>query len=80
MFAAIATDETTTSATYVDLATVGPSITVPRAGDYEVTFGATMYDATGGVGVYAAVKRGAAAERVERAIADGRVVGGDDLG
>jgi hypothetical protein len=61
MYAAVATDETTASTTYVDLATVGPSITVPRAGDYEVEVGASMWDATGGVACYAAVKRGAAA-------------------
>jgi hypothetical protein len=57
----VATDETTTSTTYVDLATVGPSITVPRAGDYEIDVGAAMWNATGASVCYAAVKRGAAA-------------------
>lgn len=57
----VATDETTASTTYVDLATVGPSITVPRAGDYEVEWGASVWNATGGVAEYVAVKRGAAA-------------------
>ena len=61
MYAAVATDETTASAAYVDLATVGPSVTVPRAGDYEVDFGATMWNATGNSNCYTAVKRGAAA-------------------
>jgi hypothetical protein len=32
--------ETTTSAPYVDLATPGPSFTVPRSGDYYTSFGA----------------------------------------
>jgi hypothetical protein len=61
MVVEVQTSETTTSASYVDLATVGPSVTVPRAGDYEVEFGASMSDTTGGVAVYTAVKRGAAA-------------------
>lgn len=33
--------ESTTSSSNVDLATVGPAITVPLAGDYEIDFGAT---------------------------------------
>lgn len=37
--AEIATSETTTSVTYADLATVGPSITIPRPGDYNIDFG-----------------------------------------
>lgn len=37
--AEVATAETTASTTYVDLATAGPSITVPRAGVYIITFG-----------------------------------------
>ena len=39
----IPTDETTTTlATYVNLATVGPSFVVPRAGDYEVQLRASV--------------------------------------
>lgn len=34
--AEVATSQTTASATYVDLTTVGPSITVPLAGDYDI--------------------------------------------
>jgi hypothetical protein len=55
------TDETTASAAYVDLATAGPAIAVPRAGDYEVSWGASMWDSTGGSTCYVAVKKGAAA-------------------
>lgn len=57
----VATDESTSSATYVDLGTVGPTLTVPRAGDYIATLSIESYF-TGAVGQnLAAVKRGAAA-------------------
>ena len=36
LFAEIATNETTASTTYVALATAGPTVTVPLAGDYDV--------------------------------------------
>lgn len=39
-YAVVDTQESTTSAAYVDLATVGPSITCPRSGVYVVGFGA----------------------------------------
>jgi hypothetical protein len=39
IFAEVVTDETTTSTTYADLDTVGPSATVPLAGDYDVAIG-----------------------------------------
>lgn len=57
------TDESTSSTTYVDLATVGPSITVARAGDYQLRFGATMYNATTtSTGhIYISPKKGASA-------------------
>lgn len=38
----ILTSEATTSASYVDLGTVGPSIALPFAGDYDVTIGADV--------------------------------------
>jgi len=37
--ARVETTEATTSGTYVDLATVGPSFTIPRAGDYLLRWG-----------------------------------------
>ena len=41
----VATSETTTTiGSYVNLTTVGPTVTVPRAGDYAVRFGATVLD------------------------------------
>lgn len=57
----ILTDETTSSTTYVDLTTVGPTLTLPRGGDYKTEFGAQMYNATGSNAAVAAIKRGAAA-------------------
>jgi hypothetical protein len=50
--------ESCVSGTYVDIATVGPSLTVPRAGDYVIDFGC-MVDATDQG--WMAIKLGAAA-------------------
>jgi len=36
LYAEVLTSESTTSTTYVDLATVGPSLTLPLAGEYEI--------------------------------------------
>ena len=41
--------QATASATYVDLTTVGPSITVPNAGVYLVSLGATGYTTAGDI-------------------------------
>jgi hypothetical protein len=60
MSATVETSEGNSLATYADLATVGPSITVPRAGDYEVEFGITAIGG-GGNAVWVAVKKAAAA-------------------
>jgi hypothetical protein len=40
------TETTTTTGTYVDLATVGPSIILPRNGDYQVNAGCNLYHTT----------------------------------
>jgi hypothetical protein len=40
--AAVATSESTTSTTFVDLTTVGPSVTTPLAGDYTVTLSTSL--------------------------------------
>lgn len=55
----VATSETTGSAGYVDLATVGPSITVPLAGDYAITLSSSMDGIT--IAALTSVKFGAAA-------------------
>src|SRR4029453_11072123 len=47
--AVVAASETTsTIGAYVNLATSGPLLTVPRAGDYAVRFGCTMIDSAAG--------------------------------
>jgi hypothetical protein len=57
----IETQEATASLVYVDLATVGPSFTIPRAGDYLVEFGFFASNNTALDGFLAAPKIGAAA-------------------
>lgn len=62
LFSAVETDESTTSATYVDLTTVGPSVTIPLAGDYEITCGCYAWrSSTGAAQSYASLKVGATA-------------------
>jgi hypothetical protein len=56
-------NQTTTSTSYVDLTTVGPLVTIPKAGDYEVRWGMSYYYTAGGPGNcngFAAVKLGTA--------------------
>jgi hypothetical protein len=48
LFAEVDTSETTASATYAALATAGPSIALPRAGDYDVTIGCGLLNASAG--------------------------------
>ena len=61
--------ETTTSLTYVDLATVGPSITIPFDGIYDIEFGCLATSPAANQGARCAPKFGAAAtsdnDRVE---------------
>jgi hypothetical protein len=47
----VVTSESLNSATYVALATAGPSFTVPRAGVYEVEIGFTTVGINGGTGL-----------------------------
>jgi hypothetical protein len=47
LVAVVNTSEGTATNSPTDLATVGPSITVPRAGDYNVLFGCTATNNTG---------------------------------
>jgi hypothetical protein len=44
MISFINTNESTASASAADLTTVGPSITLARAGDYEIAWGAVAYN------------------------------------
>lgn len=58
----VETSESTSSLTFTDLATVGPSVTAPRAGEYRIPFGATIRKAAvAGSGARVAPKLGAAA-------------------
>jgi len=50
LIAAVATSETTTSGTYTDLATVGPVITLPLAGDYKIATTATVANSSASSG------------------------------
>lgn len=61
LYSEVATDESTASTTYVDLATVGPSVTLPLAGDYVISFGGQVYNTTASIGIYVSAKLGAAA-------------------
>lgn len=59
--AEVTTQESTTSTTFVDLTTVGPQVTVPRAGEYQISFGCRGWtDQAGGLWAMAA-KIGSAA-------------------
>lgn len=51
LYAEVDTIETTGSAAFMDIATVGPSITVPRAGEYCLAYGAAMFYSSGGPGL-----------------------------
>jgi len=50
LFAEVATEETTASTTYVALATAGPTLTLPRAGDYDVEIGCRLYSSVNNTG------------------------------
>lgn len=66
----VATEELRIGATYGDLATVGPQITLPLAGDYIVSGGAHAWiSGTGASQVFAAVKLGTAATADTEALA-----------
>jgi hypothetical protein len=59
---AVNTTESVGSSSYADLTTVGPSITVPLAGEYMVAFGATVANGGGGTAeIDVGLKIGAAA-------------------
>lgn len=53
LFAEVTAFETTASGAFTDLATVGPSITVPLAGDYSVSIGMDVSGTQGGIMSYA---------------------------
>lgn len=57
----VLTGESTSSTSYVDLTTVGPSITVPRAGVYQVSLSAFTFNNDGVASNFSTVKVGGAA-------------------
>lgn len=66
--AEVSTIETTTSASYADLATVGPSVTLPLAGEYEIEFSLSLKTSAAGATMgQAAPTYGAAASDVDAA-------------
>jgi hypothetical protein len=60
-YSEINTSEGTTSLTYAALTTIGPSVTLPRAGDYDVTLGTRLFASATGVTVYMSYDIGATA-------------------
>ena len=75
----ILTGQQTTSTSFVDLATVGPTLTAPLAGDYSVAFGVSLWKADGNYSV-AAIKIGAATASANDAIVNHATNGGRSSG
>lgn len=61
LYSEVLTLESTASGTFVDLTTVGPQVTVPLAGDYDVEFSVIANNTTAGAVNQIAPKFGAAA-------------------
>jgi hypothetical protein len=70
LFAEILTNESTSSNTFVDLFTAGPSIALPLAGDYDVSIGARMYNDANGAGAEMSYNIGATAAVVADGISN----------
>lgn len=68
LIAEVDTFETTTSATYANLTTTGPSITPPFSGSYLVTFGAEAFDGTANAAAWMSVDIGAGASDADGAV------------
>jgi hypothetical protein len=76
LWAQVATAENTGSASYVDLTTVGPSVTLPLAGDYDIGFSAALSPDSANRRAIASVKLGAAATSDTEAMINFSAVGG----
>lgn len=77
LFAEVLTSQTTTSVSYADLATVGPSITVPLAGDYDVGIGANLTNDTVTAAAWMSYAVGGTAASDNDAITSGAAAAGD---
>lgn len=71
LFAEVVTGETTTSTSYANLATTGPSVTVPLAGDYDVAVGAMMNNSGANASAVSYAIGAAAAQDADGARHDG---------
>ncbi|HEY7418283.1 MAG TPA: hypothetical protein VH593_24090 [Ktedonobacteraceae bacterium] len=67
-YSQVLTDESSGNNGYTNLATVGPQVTVPRAGVYEISWSCNGTGAAGGNGWQAAVKLGAAATSINEGV------------
>lgn len=73
----IATEQSTASTSYADLSTVGPTVTVPKAGVYRVDYGASLINNTAESDVVVGVKYSAGTPTDTESIqAEGIVSGG----
>lgn len=61
LWAEVTTQQTTSSTSYTDLATSGPAVTLPLAGDYDVTIGMSGWSNTNGGIAYMSYAIGATA-------------------
>lgn len=59
LYSRVDTTQSTASTAFTDLATVGPSITAPLAGDYSISWGARSYNTGAGTIVATGVRFGA---------------------
>ena len=66
----VAAPQGTPSTSYTDLATVGPYVTVPLAGEYSIRAGAGCFGSVAGIWVTATVKLGAAAAADSERVVD----------
>lgn len=76
MYSEIATSETTTSSSYADLSTVGPSLVAPLAGVYDIGGGAAVFGNSTGGDTYMAAKLGSASTADTETLSHGGVGGG----
>jgi len=72
----VATEQSTTSTSYTDLATVGPTVTVPKAGVYRVDYGATLQNSVRDSDTVVGVHYGSTPVDGEAIQAEGIVISG----
>jgi hypothetical protein len=75
LYAEVLTSQNTASTSYTDLTTVGPSVTIPRAGTYEITSSALLSNSQAGQQSWASPKLGSATASDNDAIMESGPVG-----